>query len=220
MQATLFMIFQHSYLCTGNNTFLPHSQMTPVASRNRQNSHTNQTNSRSGAGAQNTPNLLQQRKPRNGNPSSSSFHTWNANSGGSVQRHATPGGVQGGANIRPWGNQQSKLGMLPPTAAVPSIRPSRGRGHSGPQRSNSCPSNITSTNGGGALSSDGDRDIMCNCGQNAILLTVRKEGPNTGRVSFWKGALWLDSGIVIKQTCLGHRVWLISSSFILKFVIV
>ncbi|KAL5017788.1 hypothetical protein ScPMuIL_003510 [Solemya velum] len=42
------------------------------------------------------------------------------------------------------------------------------------------------TGGGGRMTgSDSGNDIMCNCGKGAVLLTVRKEGPNTGR-QFYK----------------------------------
>uniref|UniRef100_A0A8C2Z1I6 DNA topoisomerase n=1 Tax=Cyclopterus lumpus TaxID=8103 RepID=A0A8C2Z1I6_CYCLU len=40
--------------------------------------------------------------------------------------------------------------------------------------------------GGGGVSADGNGDaIVCNCGQDALLLTVRKDGPNQGR-QFYK----------------------------------
>ncbi|KAK3091602.1 hypothetical protein FSP39_021083 [Pinctada imbricata] len=46
------------------------------------------------------------------------------------------------------------------------------------------PFNVNPRGGAGA-GSGGDKTVVCNCGSDAIMLTVRKEGPNTGR-QFYK----------------------------------
>uniref|UniRef100_A0A671WB65 DNA topoisomerase n=1 Tax=Sparus aurata TaxID=8175 RepID=A0A671WB65_SPAAU len=52
--------------------------------------------------------------------------------------------------------------------------------------------------GGGVIADTNSDDIVCNCGQDALLLTVRKDGPNQGRQFYKCGAgscnffLWAD----------------------------
>ena len=51
--------------------------------------------------------------------------------------------------------------------------------------SNSAPTQNRAPRGGGAADVDDSNPVVCNCGRAAVLLTVRKEGPNQGR-QFYK----------------------------------
>lgn len=51
--------------------------------------------------------------------------------------------------------------------------------------SNSAPTQNRAPRGGAAADVDDSNPVVCNCGRAAVLLTVRKEGPNQGR-QFYK----------------------------------
>ncbi|XP_042197043.1 DNA topoisomerase 3-alpha isoform X2 [Callorhinchus milii] len=92
-------------------------------------------------------------------------------------------------------------------------QPPPGTGHNQPLGGRGNPHPGPRAGSAGILGVDDDNMVVCNCGQDALLLTVRKDGPNQGR-KFYKCStgncnffLWADQsegGGVSTTTSRGH----------------